>query len=152
LTQIYYKFKVENLTDYCDVIHPGTNIRISDPLNYIKLGKEYLTVDDARDPTSKFYNKYIPYYEAAPIISVEDNKLILLNFCIEDFYDDSELILDENGFAEIERLLERDFYFDVITRDLTKSRNDKIHDFLECDVIEKTINDIFNGDFLVFDE
>ena len=111
-----------------------------------------MLVDDARDPTSKYYNKYIPYYEAAPIISVEDNKLILLNFMIEDFYVDSELIYDENGITEIEQMLERDFYFEVIQTDLIKSRNSKIDDFLGYEMIEKTINDIFNGDFSVFDE
>ena len=152
----FFIFEVNNLLDYTAFIDPYTLNQISDPFKYIKIGVEYKVVDFASSSYSKFYNKYIPYYMAAPIIQVDENKLIMLYYEIEDFYKDDLIIStnDENGIVELEEFPTKRVWLDVVHKNLSQSRNSSINEILELqDLIEeKNIESIFNGDFSVFDD
>lgn len=153
LKETFLIFKLHNLTDYCEFINPYLNKPQSDPLKYIKVGKEYKVVDFARSPDSKFYNKYIPYYKSAPIIKDDIGRLIMIYYDSSDFLKDTVLTYDENGFVELEDFPTNDFWLTIIDRDISKMRNEKINDILGIKEDRKNyIENMFNGDFSIFGE
>jgi hypothetical protein len=140
MVETYYTFLVNNLLDFCEIIDPLTNLNINDPYKYLNIYKRYKMISCGRDPQSKFYNKYIPYYKLCPIIEVENKKILMIYYQIENkFMIDSISIHDELGVSDIQQIDESEEHHDdyvsqwlfIEEINLTDKRN-------------KIINNIFN--------
>lgn len=154
--QYYYIFKLPNITDFCEVTDPFTGKSIQNPLKHIKLNKPYREHSNAREPTSLYYDKYIPYYVHAPIIEVEKGKLIKIEYSIPNFHtSDTIMIYDDFVISELEDICDADppkkDWLAVVSVDTQNDRNNKLNKILgiEDKIKELTIEDVFNGDFSI---